>query len=213
MRMLDLFCGRFGAGRVFAERGWDVLGFDIVPPPEIHPGCKFVQKDILTFTQEELASYNADFLWASSPCEEFSVWGQRHFHPNPKFPDMGLVLFCYTRRLFERSGLPFVMENVRPAQRFVGNAVNHLGSFFLWGSAVPPLLPQGISKGYSQVGRKRAESQGGDKDPLLYIAKEERAARIATIPPELALTVCDFVERLIEQRVYSLDSTTEHTLP
>lgn len=200
MIILDFFCGRFGASRVFAERGWEVIGFDIVEPPEIPPGCTFTKRNLLGMTAEEILSYSPDFLWASSPCEEFSVWAQRHFHPNPKFPDMGLVLFCWTRRQFEKTGLPWIMENVRGAERFVGTATGKCGPFHLWGPGVPLIMPQGLKKGYSQVGRKRAQERGREFDPLLYIAKEERSATIATIPMELSHCVANWAERLVEQR-------------
>lgn len=32
MRMLDLFCGRFGWSRAFTSRGWEVVGIDLVEP-------------------------------------------------------------------------------------------------------------------------------------------------------------------------------------
>src|SRR6185312_12395545 len=137
-RMLDLFAGRFGWGRAFAARGWEVVGIDLVEPAEIPQGCKFTRFDALKLVGIE----GFDFICASSPCEEFSVHGMRHFHPNPKYPEMGIKLFNHTRSLCEASGLPYVMENVRPAQQFVGMAVNHFGPFYLWGNAVPPLLPK-----------------------------------------------------------------------
>ena len=41
MRMLDLFCGRWGWSKAFADRGWECVGVDLVEPPEIPEGCKF----------------------------------------------------------------------------------------------------------------------------------------------------------------------------
>ena len=92
-----------------------------------------------------------DFICASSPCEEFSVHGMKHFHPNPKYPEMGLKLFNHTRALCEASGVPYVMENVRAAQQFVGQAERHCGSFYLWGNGIPPLIPKGITKGTHDI--------------------------------------------------------------
>jgi hypothetical protein len=50
MRMLDLFCGRFGWGRAFAARGWEVVGVDLVEPQFLPPNCQFERRDILSMT-------------------------------------------------------------------------------------------------------------------------------------------------------------------
>lgn len=158
MRMLDLFCGRWGWSRAFAARGWECVGVDLVEPPEIPQMCQFVKADILMLTDgyvplapnlgfRELSEF--DFICASSPCEQFSVHGMKHFHPNPPYPELGIKLFEHTRALCEASSVPYVMENVRAAQQFVGQAVHHCGPFYLWGSGVPPLMNQGIVKGKS----------------------------------------------------------------
>lgn len=82
MRMLDIFCGRFGWSRAFAARGWHCTGVDLVAPPEVPAGCEFLQMDALTLTADFLRQF--DFICASSPCEEFSVHGMKHFHPKPE---------------------------------------------------------------------------------------------------------------------------------
>lgn len=145
MRLLDLFCGRWGWSRAFAARGRECVGVDLneTPAPE---NCRYVQKNVLHITPEWIAEQGIDFICASSPCEEFSVWGMKHFHPNPKYPETGILLFNHTCALCEASGVPYVMENVRSAQSFVGLAKHHCGPFYLWGTGVPPLLNQGISK-------------------------------------------------------------------
>src|SRR6185437_4658920 len=158
MRMLDLFCGRWGWSRAFAARGWECVGVDLTEPPEIPKNCHFYKVDVLDLGgslelgrlpfsegwRYDVSSF--DFICASSPCEQFSVHGMKHFHPNPPYPELGIKLFNHTRSLCEASGLPYVMENVRAAQEFVGKAVNHCGPFYLWGTGVPPLMPQGINK-------------------------------------------------------------------
>jgi site-specific DNA-cytosine methylase len=155
--MLDLFCGRFGWGRAFAERGWEVVGIDLIEPQEVPTRCDFVRADVLDIFYDghhwaeafciNGQPYQPEFICASSPCEQFSVHGMRHFHPNPSYPALGIKLFNHTRALCEASGVPYIMENVRPAQQFVGDAAHHCGPFYLWGTGVPPILPQGISKG------------------------------------------------------------------
>lgn len=136
---IDLFCGKGGWTNGLLESGFAVYGFDIEPQPD-YKGI-FVECDILTLTVGHLRHYGALFGACSSPCEEFSVHGMKHFHPNPKYPEMGIKLFNHARFLLEGLGIPFVMENVRPAEKFVGKAVNHCGPFYLWGTAVPAVFP------------------------------------------------------------------------
>lgn len=205
--MLDMYCGRLGVGKVFAERGWDVVGIDVAEPSEIPQGVTFIKRNALEIDAAYMRQF--DFGWASSPCEEFSVHGMKHFHPNPKFPDMGLVLFCWTRRQFELSGIPFSMENVRAAQQFVGDAENHAGPFYLWGNAVPPLMPIGITKGIQHAAGFHRDMDPEEKrlcrlqDTMLRSGskskvRKEHTARAATIPTELANCVADYAGRLCE---------------
>lgn len=191
MRLLDLFCGRWGWSRTFAARGWECVGVDLTVPSEYPDGCKFVQLDVLRINWLWIQNMHPDFIVASSPCEEFSVHGMKNFYPNPKHPATGISLFNHTRNICEASGIPYVMENVRAAQQFVGPAKHHCGPFYLWGPGVPPLMPQGILKG-RRLGISGYRSQTGAKN------LKEAASRIATIPPELANCVADYAERLLE---------------
>ena len=210
-QLLDLFCGRWGWSRAFASRGWNCVGVDLVAPPEVPENCEFRHLDVLTLTPAFVRQF--DFVCASSPCEEFSIHGMKHFHPNPKHPEMGIKLFEHTRSICEASGVPYVLENVRPAQNFVGRAVHHCGPFYLWGNAVPPLMPQGINKGMQlgstkilksmTIEERRAERK---KYPMLMSSSggPERArqtAEAATIPPELAKAVVDYAEYLLRESV------------
>jgi C-5 cytosine-specific DNA methylase len=208
MRLLDLFAGRWGWSKAFAARGWDCVGVDLVEPPEIPKGCTFQRRDILEMTAADIQGF--DFIVASSPCEQFSVHGMKHFHPNPKYPELGIKLFNHTRALCEASGVPYVMENVRAAQPFVGKATHHCGPFYLWGSGVPPLMPQGIIKGMKLGGAIKFGSMPIEerrkhrtKDLMLMAASgsPERLAwtsKVATIPPELANCVAEYAERIAE---------------
>ena len=203
MRMLDLFCGRGGWTNAFLARGWECVGVDLNPQPE-YKG-QFIQRDVLTIGPEFVKEF--DFVCASSPCEEFSIHGMKCFHPNPPFPDMGLVLFCWTRRLLDNAGITYVMENVRPAHQFVGKASHKCGPFYLWGNGVPLLMAQGITKG-TKFGLDKDGSREGRKkhDPYYNTgssskARREYKAKIAEIPPELANCVADYAERLLEMKV------------
>ena len=136
---IDLFCGKGGWTNGLLEAGFEVYGFDIEPQSG-YRGI-FLQCDILHLTARFLRGLKPSFAVCSSPCEEFSVYGMKHFHPNPKHPDWGIKLFNYSRDLLEELGVIYVMENVRPAQKFVGMAVNHCGPFYLWGTGVPAIFP------------------------------------------------------------------------
>jgi len=219
VRLLDLFCGRWGWSRAFAARGWECVGVDLVEPPEIPHGCTFVNANVLDFgvCNGKVCSlsghaWDIDFIVASSPCEQFSLHGMKHFHPNPPYPALGAALFNHTRHLCASSGLPYVMENVRAAEKFVGKAINRCGPFYLWGNAVPPLLHLGIKKGNRFRGAPGAYME---KRPAGVSVKEWRnryqqeAERLAggrancanyaaTIPPELANCVAQYAERLLE---------------
>lgn len=187
-RMLDLFAGRFGWGRAFAARGWDVVGIDLTEPPEIPHRCTFLKSDILSL--QGIKGF--DFICASSPCEQFSVHGIKMFQPNPPPPYLGVKLFVHTKEICEASGTLFIMENVRSAEDFVGPAVAHAGSFYLWGNSVPPLLPKGLSKGM-RMDRLWCQKLGGHGTKQ----RNAQTAGFATIPPELANCVVDYAERLL----------------
>lgn len=225
MRMLDLFCGRWGWSRAFAARGWECVGIDLVAPPEVPQGCTFIQADVLSIRAEpdgwfsirefddhgvDLWREQFDFVCASSPCEQFSVHGMKHFHPNSPHPKLGMELFNHTQMICEASGVPYVMENVRPAQQFVGTAKHHCGPFYLWGSGVPPLMARGITKGID-VGSSKAVRGMNAEQKREYRAQfpwnqawsssaspRRDTAKAATIPIELAFCVADYADRICE---------------
>ena len=101
--MVDLFCGRGGWTKGFQAHGWHCIGIDLNPQPD-YPG-EFIQADIAQLFELP----QADFYCCSSPCEQFSVHGMKHFHPNPKWPWLGISLFEHARQLLEATGKPYVM--------------------------------------------------------------------------------------------------------
>lgn len=203
---IDLFCGKGGWTNALLEAGFEVYGFDIEPQPD-YKGI-FVQCDILALTAEDLRAYGAVFACCSSPCEEFSVHGMKHFHPNPKHPAMGIKLFNHSRALLEELGIPYVMENVRPARDFVGPSTNHCGPFYLWGSGVPAIFPpdaykviKGMTreamgfrefKGSPIWNRKHALISSGSKSK----ERKEMTARNAMIPLSIARAVAEVAKNL-----------------
>jgi hypothetical protein len=194
--MLDLFCGRGGWTNAFLERGWECVGVDLVRSPEYRG--EFIEANVLSVTSILLQDF--DFVCASSVCDGFASFGMRHFQPNPPPPDLETRLFNHTRDICQESGVPYIMENVRTAQQFVGEAVNHCGPFYLWGNAVPPIMPQGISKAKWKSNALIGRGAPGNFAPELNLPKKERKARLGAIPSELANCVADYAEALLKQK-------------
>lgn len=204
--LIDLFAGRGGWWTTFLELGWRVIAFDLVMADmEIPEGVEYILRDILTMTADDLHAYNPLFVICSSPCEQFSVHGLKCFHPNPKHPEMGIKLFNHSKAVLEELGVPFVMENVRSAENFVGRSINHFGPFYLWGSAVPAIFPRDaykVSKG-TKFGRDKDGSRKGRKLNYMYYrtssgskARALHTANVAKIP--------DIVSRAIAQAAQNL---------
>jgi hypothetical protein len=208
--MLDLFAGRLGWSMPFLEAGWRVVAFDMeLPNIPIPDGVEYVLGDIMQITADELRKYGACFATCSSPCEEFSVHGMKHFHPNPKWPANGIRLFNHARALLEELDIMYVMENVRPARSFVGPSVNHCGPFHLWGPGVPATFPPEAYKSTKGLmttwidskGRTRTQGpQGRAGRPAgenTVAASRERTAKAAQIPRLISQTVCELASHYI----------------
>jgi hypothetical protein len=182
--MCDLFCGRGGWTKGFQAHGWHCVGIDLFPQPD-YPG-EFIQADVAHL----LELPPADFYCCSSPCEQFSVHGMKHFHPNPKWPWLGIALFERAKELIEATGKPYVMENVRAAQKFIGTAAQKTGPFYLWGTGIPAILPQGFIKGMTRKAhgfREYKGEPGWNKRQGMETRNDRRAAaKAAEIPQELA---------------------------
>jgi hypothetical protein len=195
MLMIDLFAGRLGWSKGFLAEGWTVRAYDLnLPNIEIPHEVEFLQVDVLSLTAKDLL--DADFICASSPCEQFSVHCMKHFHPNPKYPELGIRLFEHTRSICEASGLPYVMENVRCAEKFVGRAVNHCGPFYLWGTGVPAMMTKEcyqVTKGFGKWDRKYILTTGSSKSKK----RQELKAKWAEIP----LAISQYIAQCATQMV------------
>ena len=145
MLAIDLFCGLGGWAEGFLSEGYDVIGFDI----ERHeygtggyPG-QLVLQDVTTLHGSQFK--DAAVIVASPPCQAYSYrampW-KRAKALGP--PDNTLFDTCFRlqREASEAAGryIPLVVENVKGAQKWVGRAAWHFGSFYLWGD-VPALMP------------------------------------------------------------------------
>ena len=118
-RLLDLFCCAGGAGMGYRLAGFDVWGVDINPQPR-YPFA-FLQSDALTLDERFLSKF--DVIHASPPCQSYlsgtikSTKGHRD-------------LIDATRSMLERSGKPWIIENVMPAPLVKERSVVLCGGMF-----------------------------------------------------------------------------------
>ena len=100
-RLLDLFCCAGGAGRGYADAGFEVVGVDIDPQPN-YP-FEFHQADAIEFVRDH--GHEFDAVHASPPCQTFSRTKTLHSNEHPD-------LIKPTRDALVASGKPWVIENV-----------------------------------------------------------------------------------------------------
>lgn len=152
---IDLFCGLGGWSDGLLAEGYRVVGFDIerhVYGDHAYP-AQLVLQDVLTIHGRQFK--DAALIVASPPCQEYSYMAMPWTKAKQKIRDYetgvrdvkqltALFDACFRikREACEAAGrhIPLVVENVRGAQRWVGRAAWHFGSFYLWGD-VPALMP------------------------------------------------------------------------
>jgi len=144
---IDLFCGLGGWTEGLLAEGYYVIGFDI--ERHVYGDMKYpaqlVLQDVLTLHGSQFK--DAALIVASPPCQAYSYrampWKRAKALPPP---DNSLFEACFRiqREACEAAGrpIPLVVENVKGAQPFVGQARWNFGSFYLWGD-VPALMPIG----------------------------------------------------------------------
>lgn len=144
---IDLYCGLGGWTEGLLAEGWDVVGFDIERHAygEHRYPAQLVLQDVQTINGAQFR--DASLIVASSPCQEFSwramPWKAAKSAPPPH---LGMELFAQAFRIQREAiaaagrFIPMVQENVRGAQKWVGRARWHYGSYYLWGD-VPALMP------------------------------------------------------------------------
>lgn len=161
----DLFCGLGGWTEGFLANGYRCIGFDV----EAHeygehryPGELRI-RDVRSIHGSELK--DATVIVASPPCQAYSYrampWKRAKALPPP---DNALFNECFRiqREAIEAAGhfIPLIVENVCGAQKWVGRARWHYGSFYLWGD-VPALMPHTFSQALKGGDRNKARATGG----------------------------------------------------
>jgi DNA (cytosine-5)-methyltransferase 1 len=119
-RLLDLFCCAGGAGRGYADAGFDVVGVDVAPQPR-YP-FEFRRRDVLSMTAAEIVA-EFDAIHASPPCQ-----GQTRMVAPGKKEHANLI--PATRALLEATGLPWIIENVEGAEPWMPDALTLCGTMF-----------------------------------------------------------------------------------
>lgn len=209
---IDLFCGLGGWTAGLLAEGYDVVGFDIerhVYGEHAYP-AQLVLQDVTTIHGARFK--DAALIVASPPCQAYSYrampWKRARSLPPP---DNTLFETCFRiqREAIEAAGgrfIPLVVENVRGAQKWVGQARGRFGSFYLWGD-VPALLPEPVratkntsgswfnvahnttsGKGNNPDGRKAAKDGGGgyggsfgwDQTPMRRGNSKSKARKFAS---------------------------------
>jgi DNA (cytosine-5)-methyltransferase 1 len=137
-RLLDLFSGAGGAGKGYANAGFEVVGVDINPQPN-YP-FEFHRADAMTYPLESF-----DAIHASPPCQSDCAYRRRGDGVGDGYADH----IAATRERLMASGLPYVIENVTGARHKLRNPIQLCGSSFgldvqrhrLFESNVPMLAP------------------------------------------------------------------------
>lgn len=156
---VDLCCGLGGWSHGLIAEGWDVIGYDIEKHEyngDKYPGQLVIQ-DIRTIDGRQFRG-KVSLITASPPCTEFSYlampWSRgksiaKALRGQGEFPEgyKGSRTIAQMTELFDacvrigcEAECPIVIENVRGAQPWVGQAKWFFGSFGLWGD-VPTLMP------------------------------------------------------------------------
>lgn len=216
---IDLFCGLGGWTEGLLAEGYRVVGFDNERHMygEARYPAQLVIQDVLTLHGSQFK--DAALIVASPPCQAYSYrampWKKAKALPPP---DNTLFEACFRikREAEDAAGgpIPMVVENVCGAQKWVGRARWHYGSFYLWGDvpALMPIIRSRVAKrtsGHANNARDVAadgskfsqsgaawfdgtprDKMLGDKGPAAYgsksTARKAASAHIAKIPLPLA---------------------------
>lgn len=122
MKTLELFCGTKSFSKVAKEYGYETLtlDFDNTFDPDI-------AKDIMDFYIQDLNGYRPDIIWASPPCQKFSVaslgrnWNKEDMTPKNDDTKKAMQIVLKTVEII-RDLKPkyFYIENPRAMLRKIG---------------------------------------------------------------------------------------------
>lgn len=155
----DLYCGLGGWAEGFLSECYEVIGYDIEKHDYgtgTYPG-ELILCDVRSLHGSRLK--DAAVIVASPPCQEPSYrampWKRAKalnaIGPPHLFVELFNTCFRIQREASEAAGrhIPLIVENVLGAQRWIGRARWHHGSFYLWGD-IPALMPMSLRPRKSQ---------------------------------------------------------------
>jgi DNA (cytosine-5)-methyltransferase 1 len=127
-RLLDLFCCEGGASAGYHAAGFEVVGVDHSPQPN-YP-FTFVRADSFEAVARNLIK-DGDFaaIHASPPCQASTTMSNRWRGAGGK-ADSHENLIEATRELLQATGLPYVIENVPGARKWLRNPAVLTGEMF-----------------------------------------------------------------------------------
>lgn len=105
LKLLDLCCCAGGAGKGYADIGFNVTGVDILPQPA-YP-YTFVQADAVDYVREHGHEY--DLIHTSPPCQTYSVLNA---YNHGEYPDLIEAI----REAVQATSKPYIIENVEGAR-------------------------------------------------------------------------------------------------
>jgi DNA (cytosine-5)-methyltransferase 1 len=103
MRLLDLYCGAGGAGKGYADAGWEVVGVDIAA--QLHYPFEFFRADALEFVAAYAHQFDA--IHASPPCQPHTILRRQVQVKQDDVEYIGRV-----RDALVATGKPYIIENV-----------------------------------------------------------------------------------------------------
>lgn len=121
-RLLDPYCCAGGAAVGYARAGFEVVGVDRDHQPR-YP-FEFHQADALEFLA--VHGHEFDAISASPPCQSFTAYRRKGHGVGDGY----LNLIPETRLGLQRTGTPFVIENVEQAAVHLRNPIKLCGGSF-----------------------------------------------------------------------------------
>jgi len=204
MRVLDMFSAKGNATKAFKDRGHNVTTID--NNPKFKPD---ICQDIMGLTSKTLRTKFSqfNFIWASPPCDKFSMMSVgRWWSPIKKETREAIRLVLHTLDLIEELEPEYwILENpMGMLRRVIGNpnyhitqcqyGRKHMKPTDLWGKLPESWIPKRCKNRMSCHIPAPRGSRTGIQGKL---SKEDRSK----IPYGLSLSICEAIEKATKQEL------------